>query len=96
MQSGGATNNGGRTIEVKTTAPHCQLLLIVLMAVMLLPGVKGSSLLVREKNCQDHQVTRKHRQSCLLALGTMLTGDSGRSVPSVILYPSEVFDVVDD
>ncbi|KAL6035642.1 hypothetical protein STEG23_036478 [Scotinomys teguina] len=49
MQPGRTTNNGGRTMEVKTTAPHCQLLLIVLMTVMLLPGMKGSPLLVWRK-----------------------------------------------
>ncbi|KAL6076751.1 hypothetical protein STEG23_017632 [Scotinomys teguina] len=30
------------------------------MAAMLLPGMKGSPLLVPEKNHQDHRVTRKH------------------------------------
>ncbi|KAL6092288.1 hypothetical protein STEG23_025966 [Scotinomys teguina] len=34
-------------MKVKTTAPHCQLLLIVLMAVMLLSGMKVSPLLVQ-------------------------------------------------
>ncbi|KAL6040526.1 hypothetical protein STEG23_007591 [Scotinomys teguina] len=47
MQPGRATNNGGRNMEVKTTAPHCQLLLIVLMATMLLPGMKVSPLLIQ-------------------------------------------------
>ncbi|KAL6085659.1 hypothetical protein STEG23_017809 [Scotinomys teguina] len=32
---------------MKATAPRCQLLLIVLMAVMLLPGTNGSLLLVQ-------------------------------------------------
>ncbi|KAL6036490.1 hypothetical protein STEG23_003878, partial [Scotinomys teguina] len=47
MQPGGTTNTGGWTMEVVAAAPRCQLLLIVLMAVMLLPGMKGSPLLVR-------------------------------------------------
>ncbi|KAL6037898.1 hypothetical protein STEG23_003991, partial [Scotinomys teguina] len=48
MQSDRATNNnGGRTMEVKAAAPRCQLLLIVLMAVMLLPGMEGSPLLIQ-------------------------------------------------
>ncbi|KAL6030143.1 hypothetical protein STEG23_022006 [Scotinomys teguina] len=47
MQPGRATNNGGRTMEVQTTAPRCQLLLIMLMAAMLLPGMKVSPLLVQ-------------------------------------------------
>ncbi|KAL6033593.1 hypothetical protein STEG23_025101, partial [Scotinomys teguina] len=35
-------------MEMKAAAPRCQLLLILLMsAVMLLPGTKGSLLLVR-------------------------------------------------
>ncbi|KAL6060421.1 hypothetical protein STEG23_022629 [Scotinomys teguina] len=34
-------------MEVVAAAPRCQLLLIVLMAVMLLPGMKGSPLLVQ-------------------------------------------------
>ncbi|KAL6093689.1 hypothetical protein STEG23_006615 [Scotinomys teguina] len=47
MQPDRATNNGGRTMEVKAAAPRCQLLLIVLMAVMLLPGMEGSPLLIQ-------------------------------------------------
>ncbi|KAL6038809.1 hypothetical protein STEG23_030880 [Scotinomys teguina] len=47
MQPGRTTNTGGRTMEVVAAAPRCQLLLIVLMAVMLLPGMKGSPLLVQ-------------------------------------------------
>ncbi|KAL6045067.1 hypothetical protein STEG23_033691 [Scotinomys teguina] len=34
-------------MEVVAAAPRCQLLLIVLMAAMLLPGMKGSPLLVQ-------------------------------------------------
>ncbi|KAL6037298.1 hypothetical protein STEG23_032628 [Scotinomys teguina] len=49
MQPGQATNNSSRTMEVKATAPCCQLLLITLMAAMLLPGMKGSPLLVQRK-----------------------------------------------
>ncbi|KAL6089846.1 hypothetical protein STEG23_033781 [Scotinomys teguina] len=48
MQPGRTTSNGGRNMEVKTTAPHCQLLLIVLMAAMLLSGMKVSPLLVQK------------------------------------------------
>ncbi|KAL6039063.1 hypothetical protein STEG23_008288 [Scotinomys teguina] len=47
MQPGRTTNTGGGTMEVVAAAPRCQLLLIVLMAVMLLPGMKGSPLLVQ-------------------------------------------------
>ncbi|KAL6042551.1 hypothetical protein STEG23_023874 [Scotinomys teguina] len=47
MQPGRTTNNGGSTMEVKATAPRCQLLLTVLMAAMLLPGMKVSPLLVQ-------------------------------------------------
>ncbi|KAL6053618.1 hypothetical protein STEG23_018851, partial [Scotinomys teguina] len=47
MQPDRATNNGGRTMEVVAAAPRCQLLLIMLMAAMLLPGMKGSPLLVQ-------------------------------------------------
>ncbi|KAL6090494.1 hypothetical protein STEG23_023937 [Scotinomys teguina] len=48
MQPGRTTNTGGGTMEVKAAAPRCQLLLILLMsAVMLLPGTKGSLLLVQ-------------------------------------------------
>ncbi|KAL6067540.1 hypothetical protein STEG23_026325, partial [Scotinomys teguina] len=36
-------------MEVVAAAPRCQLLLIVLMAAMLLPGMKGSPLLVWRK-----------------------------------------------
>ncbi|KAL6049959.1 hypothetical protein STEG23_006903, partial [Scotinomys teguina] len=46
MQPGRTTNTGSRTMEVVAAAPRCQLLLIVLMAAMLLPGMKGSPLLV--------------------------------------------------
>ncbi|KAL6036831.1 hypothetical protein STEG23_009031 [Scotinomys teguina] len=49
MQPDRATNNGSRTIEVVAAAPRCQLLLIVLMAAMLLPGMKVSPLLVGRK-----------------------------------------------
>ncbi|KAL6091426.1 hypothetical protein STEG23_012590 [Scotinomys teguina] len=49
MQPGRTTNTGGGTMEVVAAAPRCQLLLIVLMAAMLLPGMKGSPLLVRRK-----------------------------------------------
>ncbi|KAL6037322.1 hypothetical protein STEG23_031556, partial [Scotinomys teguina] len=49
MQPDRATNIGGRTMEVKAAAPRCQLLLIVLMAAMLLQGLKGSPLLVWRK-----------------------------------------------
>ncbi|KAL6059166.1 hypothetical protein STEG23_008073 [Scotinomys teguina] len=47
MQPGRTTNTGGGTMEVVAAAPRCQLLLIVLMAAMLLPGMKGSPLLVQ-------------------------------------------------
>ncbi|KAL6085820.1 hypothetical protein STEG23_037224 [Scotinomys teguina] len=49
MQPDGATNNGGRTMEVVAAALRCQLLLIVLIAAMLLPGMKVSTLLVQRK-----------------------------------------------
>ncbi|KAL6073783.1 hypothetical protein STEG23_033635 [Scotinomys teguina] len=49
MQPDRATNNSGTTMEVVAAAPRCQLLLIVLMAAMLLPGMKVSLLLVRRK-----------------------------------------------
>ncbi|KAL6057356.1 hypothetical protein STEG23_019251 [Scotinomys teguina] len=50
MQPGRTTNTGGGTMEVKAAAaPRCQLLLIVLMAAMLLLGMKGSPLLVARK-----------------------------------------------
>ncbi|KAL6042559.1 hypothetical protein STEG23_023882 [Scotinomys teguina] len=47
MQPGQTTNSAGGTMEVVAAAPRCQLLLIVLMAAMLLPGMKGSPLLVQ-------------------------------------------------
>ncbi|KAL6044566.1 hypothetical protein STEG23_035194 [Scotinomys teguina] len=48
MQPGRTTNTGGGTMEVKAAAPRCQLLLILLMsAVMLLPGTNSSLLLVQ-------------------------------------------------
>ncbi|KAL6094153.1 hypothetical protein STEG23_013139 [Scotinomys teguina] len=48
MQPGRTTNTGGGTMEVKASASRCQLLLILLMsAVMLLPGANGSLLLVQ-------------------------------------------------
>ncbi|KAL6053798.1 hypothetical protein STEG23_030620, partial [Scotinomys teguina] len=75
MQPGRTTNTGGGTMEVKAAAPRCQLLLILLMsAVMLLPGTNSSLLLVQttwdkrftaacsENSHQDHRVTRNHRQ----------------------------------
>ncbi|KAL6033236.1 hypothetical protein STEG23_004650 [Scotinomys teguina] len=47
MQPGRTTNSGGGTMEMKA-APRCQLLLILVMsAVMLLPGTNGSLLLVQ-------------------------------------------------
>ncbi|KAL6048764.1 hypothetical protein STEG23_009624 [Scotinomys teguina] len=49
MQPDRATNNGGRTMEVVAAAPRCQLLLIVLMAAILLPGMKVSPLLIWRK-----------------------------------------------
>ncbi|KAL6035752.1 hypothetical protein STEG23_024475 [Scotinomys teguina] len=49
MQPGQTTNTGGGTMEVVAAALRCQLLLIVLMAAMLLPGKKGSPLLVQRK-----------------------------------------------
>ncbi|KAL6036305.1 hypothetical protein STEG23_024041, partial [Scotinomys teguina] len=49
MQPGRTTNTGSGTMEVVAAAPRCQLLLIVLMAAMLLLGMKGSLLLVRRK-----------------------------------------------
>ncbi|KAL6055388.1 hypothetical protein STEG23_016968 [Scotinomys teguina] len=49
MQPDRATNNGSRTMEVVAAAPRCQLLLIVLMTAMLLPGMKVSPLLVWRK-----------------------------------------------
>ncbi|KAL6050336.1 hypothetical protein STEG23_011161 [Scotinomys teguina] len=49
MQPDQATNNGGRTMELVAAAPRCQLLLIVLMAAMLLPGMKVSPLLIWRK-----------------------------------------------
>ncbi|KAL6085192.1 hypothetical protein STEG23_002438 [Scotinomys teguina] len=49
MQPGRTTNTGGGTMEVVAAVLRCQLLLIVLMAAMLLPGMKGSPLLVWRK-----------------------------------------------
>ncbi|KAL6094282.1 hypothetical protein STEG23_032459 [Scotinomys teguina] len=49
MQPDQATNNGGRTMELVAAAPRCQLLLIVLMAAMLLPGMKVAPLLIWRK-----------------------------------------------
>ncbi|KAL6031368.1 hypothetical protein STEG23_007009 [Scotinomys teguina] len=49
MQPGRTTNTGSGTMEVVAAAPRCQLLLIVLMAAMLLPGMKVSPLLVWRK-----------------------------------------------
>ncbi|KAL6038532.1 hypothetical protein STEG23_000618, partial [Scotinomys teguina] len=48
MQPSRTTNTGSGTMEVKAAAPRCQLLVILLMsAVMLLPGTNGSLLLVQ-------------------------------------------------
>ncbi|KAL6085094.1 hypothetical protein STEG23_015937 [Scotinomys teguina] len=48
MQPDRTTNTGCGTMEVKAAAPRCQLLLILLMsAVMLLPGTNSSLLLVQ-------------------------------------------------
>ncbi|KAL6055796.1 hypothetical protein STEG23_028756 [Scotinomys teguina] len=49
MQPGRTTNTGSGTMEVVAAAPRCQLLLIVLMAAMLLPGMKVSPLLIWRK-----------------------------------------------
>ncbi|KAL6039422.1 hypothetical protein STEG23_012996 [Scotinomys teguina] len=50
MQPGRTTNTGGGAMEVKATALRCQLLLILLMsAVMLLPGTNGSLLLAQRR-----------------------------------------------
>ncbi|KAL6077790.1 hypothetical protein STEG23_026016 [Scotinomys teguina] len=62
MQPGRTTNTGGGTMEVVAAAPRCQLLLIVLMSVMLLPGMKGSPLLVQRTVTRTIRVTRNHRQ----------------------------------
>ncbi|KAL6038213.1 hypothetical protein STEG23_030981 [Scotinomys teguina] len=48
-------------MEVVAAAPRCQLLLILLMAAILLTGMSFTAA-CSEKNCQDHRVTRKHRQ----------------------------------
>ncbi|KAL6087053.1 hypothetical protein STEG23_005011 [Scotinomys teguina] len=51
MQPGRTTNTGGGTMEVKAAAPRCQLLLILLMsAVMLLPGTNVHCCLFREQS----------------------------------------------
>ncbi|KAL6034833.1 hypothetical protein STEG23_015276, partial [Scotinomys teguina] len=47
MQPGRTTNTGSETMEMVAAAPRCQLLVIVLMAAMLLPGMKVSPLLVQ-------------------------------------------------
>ncbi|KAL6084023.1 hypothetical protein STEG23_029938 [Scotinomys teguina] len=47
MQPGQTTNSADRTMEVVAAAPRCQLLLIMLMAAMLLLGMKESPLLVQ-------------------------------------------------
>ncbi|KAL6059335.1 hypothetical protein STEG23_004826 [Scotinomys teguina] len=48
MQPDRATNSAGGTMEVKAAVPRCQLLLILVMsAVMLLPGTNGPLLLVQ-------------------------------------------------
>ncbi|KAL6033695.1 hypothetical protein STEG23_037192 [Scotinomys teguina] len=47
MQPGQTTNSASGTMEVVAAAPRCPLLLIVLMAAMLLPGMKVSPLLVQ-------------------------------------------------
>ncbi|KAL6038848.1 hypothetical protein STEG23_017075, partial [Scotinomys teguina] len=48
MRPDRTTNTGNGTMVV-AAAPRCQMLLIELMAAMLLPGMKGSPLLVRRK-----------------------------------------------
>ncbi|KAL6032046.1 hypothetical protein STEG23_025199 [Scotinomys teguina] len=47
MQPGRTTNTGGGTMEVKAAAPRYQLLLILVMSVVVLPGTNGSLLLVQ-------------------------------------------------
>ncbi|KAL6042582.1 hypothetical protein STEG23_023905 [Scotinomys teguina] len=56
MQPGRTTNTGGRTMEVVAAAPRCQLLLIMLMAAILLPGMKGSPLLVQRTVTRTFQL----------------------------------------
>ncbi|KAL6046989.1 hypothetical protein STEG23_037387 [Scotinomys teguina] len=63
MQPGPATKTGGRIVEVKAAALRCQLFLIVLMAAMLLPGMKGSKVLVRRKTTRTIKLQESIRKA---------------------------------
>ncbi|KAL6033230.1 hypothetical protein STEG23_000039 [Scotinomys teguina] len=51
-------------MEVKAAAPRCQLLLIVLMAAMLLPGMKVSPLLIWRKIARIIQLQENIGKIC--------------------------------
>ncbi|KAL6046486.1 hypothetical protein STEG23_021447 [Scotinomys teguina] len=65
MQPDRATNNSSRTMEVVAAAPRCQLLLIVLMAAMLLPGMKVSPLLIWRKIARTIELQENIGKGCI-------------------------------
>ncbi|KAL6062501.1 hypothetical protein STEG23_030704, partial [Scotinomys teguina] len=62
-------------MEVVAAAPRCQLLLIVLMAAMLLPGMKGSPLLVRRKIARTMELQDSIGKAVIPALRTLMQKD---------------------
>ncbi|KAL6044231.1 hypothetical protein STEG23_019911, partial [Scotinomys teguina] len=88
MQPGQTTNSASGTMEVVAAAPRCQLLLIMLMAAMLLPGMKGSPLLVQrtvtrtfelqESIGKDHKGTKTSLVVLELTIETRLAYNSQR------------------
>ncbi|KAL6067069.1 hypothetical protein STEG23_031997 [Scotinomys teguina] len=118
MQPDRTTNHGGRTMGMKVTAPRCQLLLILLMsAVMLLPGTNGSLLLVQrtvtrtivlqETIGKEKKILKdlepKQDINKLLLWKKYSDKSSANKIENscypeylVILYPSVVFDAVED
>ncbi|KAL6045053.1 hypothetical protein STEG23_033677, partial [Scotinomys teguina] len=88
MQPGRTTNTGGGTMEVVAAAPRCQLLLIVLMAAMLLPGMKGSPLLVQRKITRTIKLQESIGKAALMEKIVEL--DSQEEQMIVIAYPSHM------
>ncbi|KAL6037485.1 hypothetical protein STEG23_036730 [Scotinomys teguina] len=74
MQPDRATNNSGTTMEVVAAAPRCQLLLMVLMAAMLLPGMKVSPLLIWRKIARTIELQENIGKVFIYVLRLLLDG----------------------
>ncbi|KAL6090666.1 hypothetical protein STEG23_023450 [Scotinomys teguina] len=94
MQPGQTTNSAGGTMEVVAAAPRCQLLLIMLMAAMLLPGMKGSPLLVQRTVTRTFELQESIGKVEKLSDLSLISSVSSEKVISCLVQQKFLKDVL--